>query len=301
MKVAKLYGISFTGEEPIIHSDTLYCALLDTLFQYCEKMDKSEKYEQLALSSAFPFIETEKYTKYFIPFSADIFQVVCGKFREKVPKEVKKVRLYDVKVLKDLENFEKYALKKDREFRHVEERTHITIDRKQGTALKGQLFVKKVQIFGKKAGVYFVFPDEFEDDVKETLNVLKEVGIYGDKSVGLGSFSEYKIESDAEELLNHSKAGNYAIMLSLYSPTKYEIEKFNQHKEKIAYRIVQRSGFFETLKPKNYSYEKPVRYYFAEGSVFWFSASEKLRVCGKCLKIDKNFISPKTIALQFEV
>lgn len=306
MKIAKLYGIKMASEEPIIHSDTLYCALLDTLFQYCEKEDEKERYKGLALSSAFPFVEAQEETIYFIPFSAITAQIV-GKFQRDVEKKVKRERFYSAEVVSDLNNFEKYGLgilmecETIKKFYESEIRPHVSIDRSKGTAREGALFVKKIHSFSKNAGLYFVFPEEFERDIKEALRALQNVGILGDKTVGLGYFDSFKIEDNAEKLLNHSNSGTYALMLSLYRPTEAEMEGFEQHKEELSYEIVQRAGFFETKRPSNFGYEKPVQHYFAEGSVFWFEPSKKLRVCGRHLELHGNFLAPKTIALQFEV
>lgn len=310
MKLAKLYGLRMASEEPIIHSDTLYCALLDTLFQYCRKKNEREKYNELALSSAFPFVDMQEKTYYFIPFSAITAQIL-GAFKGDLSKKAKKAWLYSADVFKkplsSTENLLDYSFEaleergEVRDIYHSEVRPHVSIDRTKGTAREGVLFVKKVFSFDKKSGLYFVFPDGFERNIKEALDMLKNIGILGDKSMGLGSFEEYEIVNDAEELLNHSSSGNCALMFSLYRPTESEMEKIARYSKKIAYKIVQRAGFFETKSPNRFTYKKPVQHYFAEGSVFWFPASTKLRVCGNNVKISDNFLAPKAIALHFEV
>lgn len=99
--------------------------------------------------------------------------------------------------------------------------------------------------FKEKAGLYFIL--EYENDnfdlnfFELTLKTLGEFGIGTDRNVGNGQFV---IESSEERSVEVDENSQYVMNLSLYLPTKEEVEKFTENAQ---YKLLLRGGWISNI------------------------------------------------------
>ena len=101
-------------------------------------------------------------------------------------------------------------------------------------------------------------------DLKAAIMLLGEEGIGGDRTVGKGqfepTFTEYKGS------LFNTNASSYFVTLSMYLPSKSEIQKGLLQGENVSYDIEKRGGWIYSDFAK--SQRKRTVRMFQEGSVF---------------------------------
>lgn len=96
----------------------------------------------------------------------------------------------------------------------------------------------------ENSGVYFILEEKENFDKEFFKNVLEHLGEFGigtDRNVGNGHFVIEKIET---KNLKFSLNANYLMNLSLYLPTKEEVEKFTKVCQ---YKIIKRGGWVSNI------------------------------------------------------
>jgi len=108
------------------------------------------------------------------------------------------------------------------------------------------------------------------------LSELAEVGIGGERSIGMGHFAsdmDDLEDPDWQALLRESGGGNRSYLLSLYYPTDEEMEGIRE--EGTRYSLVLRKGWFDS--PTGHQYKRKTVRMLSEGSVISLDKDGPLR------------------------
>lgn len=278
----------------IIHSDTLFSALSNSLTKLFgeEKFDLFEK--NLVISSVFPGLRLSK----------DILLLpkpeIPIKTSEEDHKKYKKLQWISLDALKKLlENFDKnlkqISLQNVEEFKFLNPRTLITKSEFEeigeeiyfmSTILEPKVRVSRETYYKANADeeksyttLYFqenlelhpiklsngkiITPflyflkmknDEIEELFTPSLNLTIEEGLGGERTTGKGIFDTFE-----KEELEVPENGEFEISLSLTFPKREEVDNL------IYYQLVKRDGFIYYQKPTGY--RKKTHYKIAEGAL----------------------------------
>jgi CRISPR-associated protein Csm4 len=170
---------------------------------------------------------------------------------------------------------------KENKFRYLKNITsiynlHNSIDRMSGSTLRaesrGQLYWEDEYAFGNEMGLFFLAEISELDKFEALLRLLSHIGIGGNRSIGKGSF-EFEIK---EHEFNLPSECNAYVSLSLYHPSKDELENLASKNANLFYDISTRIGFVGK-DFNNIAQEKNPVNCFTEGSTFF--VKEKLKGC----------------------
>ena len=273
------HGVGYEKTEEIIHSDTLFSALM-TLWGhfYDDDVESLCKNPPFFISSAFPY----KSSTYFFPRP----MVKIGKEGEndtKVGKKLKKVKYISKDLFEALLKgeplefheeetfpFQKYKfwfgkdaeeVSQNSQIFTVREVPRVTIDRATSSS---EIFYFSEIIFEKDSGLFFLakFKDNgFRAKFETILRLLGDEGIGGDKRVGKGMFS---LQIDEEFNLSIPQSADSFLTLSLYYPQE---DEFNGGILKnSSYNLVSRRGWLHVAGAM--SLKRRESKMFSEGSVF---------------------------------
>ncbi len=277
----------------IIHSDTLFSALSNSLTKLFgeEKFDLFEK--NLVISSVFPGLRLSK----------DILLLpkpeIPIKTSEEDHKKYKKFQWISLEALKKLlANFDKNSkqifLQDVTEFKFLNSRTLITKSEFEeigeeiyfmSTILEPKVRVSRatykanideenyytilyfqenlelhpIKLSNKKAITPFLYflkmkNNEIEELFTPSLNLTIEEGLGGERTTGKGIFDTFE-----KEELEIPENGEFEISLSLTFPKREEVNNL------IYYQLVKRDGFIYHQKPTGY--RKKTHYKIAEGAL----------------------------------
>lgn len=154
----------------------------------------------------------------------------------------------------------------DRSFK-VEIRPRVSLDR---TTRNSNIYHCSYIYFEENAGLYgmVAFSDIHSIDLfKQTLQVLGEIGLGGEKAYGAGMFklAEFRpIESPFSEIFSVPSSSQH-VLLSLYHPSTQELSMIQTNL--LAYGLLRKKGWVASGR-----YALPIKRksvgFFAEGSVF---------------------------------
>lgn len=267
------HGVGYEETETMIHSDTLFSALMslwnhfydDDIKQMCES-------PPFLLSSCFPF----KTDNYFFPRP----MVRIGQEGEDDPKkgkQLKKVKFISKPLFESLLKGETFEFDYDRTFQNgafwtdtnqseqdwvftEREIPRVLIDRSTSAS---DIFYFAEILFEEDSGLFFLVrfrEKKIRPKFEAILRLLGDEGIGGDKRVGKGLFS---VESgDDFDLTLPGKADGF-LTLSLYYPTEAELADIL---EDASYNLVSRKGWIHS--PGAMSLRRREVRMFSEGSVF---------------------------------
>jgi len=153
---------------------------------------------------------------------------------------------------------------------------HNSIDRMTGSTLesdgKGQLYWEEEFAFGDEMGLFFLAEVSKLEEFKAMMRLLSHIGIGGNRSIGKGSF-DFEID---DFKLNIPSASNSFIALSLYHPTREELDMISNESTQKFYDINIRIGAVGKYLNTEFQEKNPV-HCFTEGSTFF--VQEKLKGC----------------------
>ncbi|MCS7121448.1 MAG: type III-A CRISPR-associated RAMP protein Csm4 [Archaeoglobaceae archaeon] len=244
-------------------SDTIFSAVATTiaetegekeLIEFCESNPR--------FSSTFPFFKE----KLFIPKPVGLEFLV----------ELRDVE--EIKKIKDLRWIEKNLIEKidkDKIIKFAEKfnENEIFVEKEIARCSKNRinestnLFMERVFLFSKDAGLYFFYKGE--KDLKDLLKILGKIGIGGKKSIGFGKF---KVSCEKRRDLFD---GELFVLISKCFPKENEIEKI------LYYKIEERSGWSKNGRKRKIRVLK-------EGSIL------KEKIDGRMLKeygIYRNYLA----------
>lgn len=249
-------GIGMEESEIMIHSDTLYSAIMNSYYQ----LFPVGKPLDIVLTSAFPFVK-EKY--YFPKPGINPPGFEQDNIREQYAKKVKATDFISKDVFISWisgNNLNFSLIEKDNilleQYVTSTVRPHVKIDRIDDSS---ELYYVGETIFRHGAGLYFILQanEDVIPKLQLCMKLLGEQGIGGEKSSGYGRFKAQWSEIELEEFAE----GQHFINLSLYYPDSHEELK----NALCSYRLTERGGWTNTTG-NNFNHKKV--FMFSEGSLF---------------------------------
>ncbi|MCF7740523.1 MAG: type III-A CRISPR-associated RAMP protein Csm4 [Candidatus Marinimicrobia bacterium] len=274
----------FESSEEIIHSDTLFSAIINTWNKlYPQDMElffNSQAGDEFVfpyfrLSSAFPYLES----LLFFPRPL---------YRLNLPEDYEKEKPDLLKSLKDVKYISKDIFEKilNGKILNIDE-NNITEDGKfllEPNQIEDTILFKKHDVprilkdrfsnettpfyftrthYNINSGLFFIAEfksQEWQDKFEAILRLLGDTGIGGDRSVGHGLF---EVKGPQNLDLDLDKTSNHFITLSLYHPNEKELESILKS---ASYQLMERKGwvFAKRSKPLR---RQTVRM-FTESSIF---------------------------------
>lgn len=296
MNKTKIYYLEpLSSYRTPLRSDTLWGILCwgirnlhgnEELEHFIESYEKGDLNNYFIISSAYPYKKIENTYLPFFPvpkkmvedypsLSGLTYEDSKNKMREN--KKKRKINLVEKSDFESIINGEKISEQKEKPPKEdVQAVTHNTIDRLRGGTLdidgQGQLFHVEERFWKnnneeeekeESYGLYFLAKGNFEL-LESALRFLSHHGFGGDRGTGKGHFNI--CWEDFE--LNEPKDANVLMNLSLYFPTKDELNKFSESKQDFYYDIEDRQGKLGGMVYPNKNIWKDVVTMFKEGSVF---------------------------------
>lgn len=262
----------FSADE--LHSDTISAALAAIRAQKGKSNDVEQFLNSFVISSAFPFCANH----YFLPKTQGRINIeVQGTNTEANRKELKGIKYIEVSLWERLianqhvsvssnQIQKKYLLAAAANFQQPSQSQliqRVTIPRNDGQ--DAEPFYFDWTYFNKEGGLYFFVAatQEVVEEIVELTKLLGEAGLGTDRNVGGGKF---EAETATIEIIDNPKS-NAAMLLSLYVPTKEEIEKI--HLSDSRYQLILRGGYIAGSTEENFRHlRKKSIYMFGVGSVF---------------------------------
>lgn len=274
--------------EKVIHSDTLYAALLAVQGMLTDKVEPGLG---CTISSLFPYSSDDSgNTVFFFPKPLIQLQSLLKEDYEDI-KKLKRVEWLDKKYFEEIlkgkltsgispETVQGSYLcggKIGKEFIHSQVVPRVAVPR-SGAENNGEtnIFYIERTYFKEDSGLYFLADGDTES-LDKLLSVLQYEGIGTDRNVGFGHFSFEKIE---DFQLRIPEQSDYCVSLSLFnSDNKELIQKFTSG-ENTAWEIIRRGGWMASQG--NLGIRKKSVYMFSEGSIF----SQPTKGLGRDGKVD---------------
>jgi len=186
-------------------------------------------------------------------------------------------KLKKAKSQEDIKNYEDLIDKNA--FRYISSikpiyNLHNSIDRMRGSTLeaegRGQLYWEDEFALGDEMGLFFLaeVSDQNSKEFVAVLRLLSDIGIGGNRSIGKGSF-DFEID---EPKFNSSSEYNGFISLSLYHPSRKELDILASENTNFFYDVTTRIGFVGK-DFNNVAQEKNPVNCFTEGSTFFVNQS----------------------------
>ena len=266
-------GIGVEGSQLVIHSDTIFSALC-SVWAGCKwgqgvlksiDIDKGES--PVLLSSAYPFTKETKGITYFLPRPLFPPTSRFGFFSSRV----KQTEFLPI------EHFQLWAdglvtnatQAQDRGIGTRDYKSLYTFDVRPRQASDRQTDATSIYYCGGTyfrwdSGLYFIAETEDKKLLTDSMKLLEHSGLGGERGVGYGAFKFEIIDATAFTKLRQIK-GNLWYLLSLYYPN--DKEKENLSNDALAYRLVPRKGWFNSVTDMSQGKRKTCNM-FAEGSVF---------------------------------
>ena len=291
------------NSQKVIHSDTLYAALMSCLAKRGESLPEDGDLG-FTVSSLFPYFQKDKGSApvYFLPIPMQARQANLPD--ASMAKKVKKVQWIDSALYSSVlsgdslfDGTDKYIpyiqegyltaceLPKDvngsKEFVRSEVSQRVTLDSRTSEEDAKPFYVDKI-VFRHHAGFYFIAEGDTAL-LEKALHLLSMEGIGTDRNVGYGFF-EYTADTLSIDL---PKEANHQLSLSLFIPESKEQLEILLNSERVAYDFTRRGGWITT-----YPYmtlRKNAIYGFMPGSVFRKDEGKAATVIGKIVDL-----KPKT-------
>ena len=263
----------------IIHSDTLYAALLACMAKTGQTIPEDGDLG-FTVSSLFPYFQRDKDSQpiYFLPMPMKAQPTEINDVS--MAKKVKKVQWVDVtfyeKILSGIgfseafiPNIQEAYLTNDQlpqdnngssEFVRSEVSQRVVLDSRTGEEDALPYYVDKI-MFRYESGLYFIAEGN-TDILEKALKILSLEGIGTDRNVGFGFFDYSKAELTIE-LPSHA---NHQVSLSLFIPESKDQLNTLMDSEDIAYDFTRRGGWITTFPYT--TLRKNAIYGFLPGSVF---------------------------------
>jgi CRISPR-associated protein Csm4 len=172
--------------------------------------------------------------------------------------------VFDGKILLKIEEKGRLLNKKIEHIYQFRETPRNVLDRK--TSRSEIFYIGELEI-DSSCGLYFfieVFDQTIMENLKAAIRLLGDEGIGGDRTVGKGQFEP--AFSEYEGNLFNAKDSSSFVTLSMFLPSKKEIQDGLLSGENVSYEIAKRGGWIYSDFSKSQR-KRSVRM-FEEGSVF---------------------------------
>jgi len=272
----------YTTSETILHSDTLYSALLDVAFNLDLLKSSDEGNYGFYLSSAFPYYYDSKNNKTYYFFPRPLITEVRPP--DEYSKKWKKVKWIEKSLFEkiitnpdELQISEKNiqgeflipdGLEKfDSNFILKEEQPRVKV------GLPGidsePYYVQRIY-FQNNCGLFFITlfdNDEIKKIFYNILDFLKYEGFGSYRTIGFGQFT---YTTDEGINISSPENSNYACTLSLFCPENKE-QLFQMLKD-ASWQLIKRGGW---ITNHQYKFRKKNVTMFSEGSIFFIPDNAK--------------------------
>jgi CRISPR-associated protein Csm4 len=257
-----------------LQSDTISAALSAIRAQMGNDKDIEDFMNSFTISSAFPYMDNH----YFLPKMQGKINVDVDESKEdENRKELKKIKYIELTLWQQLASGKKVVVKKQQlQQKYLISATdsfsipaksevmqRVTIPR--GDGKDAEPFYFDWTYFSEYGGLYFIVDakPEIITEIIHLFHLLGETGLGTDKNIGGGKFD---VEISSLQIDDVQKA-NATMLLSLFVPTKEEIEKIDLHNSR--YQLLQRGGYMAGSSEENFRHlRKKSIYMFGVGSVF---------------------------------
>jgi len=261
------FGLEGIGQEridPVVHSDTLWGAIIDKwLLLYADDPAELCRSASFTLSSAFPLINGSRF--YPLPLGAlnkvmdDIAHLDAGAIPLEL-KDVKKIRYIDetlfVRIvageavgLADLTPASVYpyplpaknTLRSTGGYAAEVQRPRVAVDQINGGVQEGAFFYCSDQFFTDNSGLFFFasFTSQaIQKKFEAALRLLGDYGLGADRSVGRGAFSY----TASDWSMNSPGKPTAQLLLSLYFPARDEVARGVLNGPTSSYGLTRRTG-----------------------------------------------------------
>jgi len=286
-----LEGIGQERIEETVRSDTLWGALIQKwLLLFDDDPDILCCQTPFSVSSCFPLINGVRF--YPAPINAldnlieELGQMQMVKADEICIKDVKRIKYLSEEIFFKVLQGTKLTLQecypqtvypwppkkesgKKIEFSRSMQRPRVKIDPLTDTVGENAFFYCTDQYFDEQAKSGLFFLASFQDEtarqrLEAALRLLGDSGLDADRSAGRGLFSF--IESDLK--LPEIEKSEYHVLLSLYHPTRKEVQSGILNHAKSAYALVRRFGYADAAGVRGL--RRDDLWLLAEGSVLPF-------------------------------
>ncbi|MCD6459385.1 type III-A CRISPR-associated RAMP protein Csm4 [bacterium] len=255
----KLFFNDIVLDEPIIHSDTLYGIMCDTLFAL-NRLQGDTLDLPFTISSAFPFFDNY----YFFPKPADFYEKFLCRHKDC------RHNLFVSQTV--LQNYLNDNLKNSDICQtgcFISEQSHpVHMVYPLFKQMKfPKLYLNNILKFKDNSGLFFLVKPAKNSSLKlleTTLNFLQDEGIGAKRSIGRGYFryEKFSLEFSSENIKKH-------LLLSLYLPKKTDISKPFFKNSYIDWIKRTKNPFFNLIK------EAKSVYMAKEGAVFFNMDNQK--------------------------
>lgn len=270
-----------------LQSDTISAALASIRAQQGKTSDIEDFLNSFSISSAFPYYKSD----YFLPkIQGKLSVAVEGCEESEVRKQLKKIRYvvlplwHDIikgkKIIVNKEQLKsEYLIEHEQDFENPfksDVMQRVSIPREDG--IDADPFYFNWTYTNKDAGFYCIVDSDENtfEEIKQLFIKLGEAGIGTDRHVGGGTF---KVDTDTINL-DIPEDNDSVVLLSLYIPTKNEVDNINLTESK--YELVLRGGYMAGSDNESLRHlRKKSVYMFATGSIF----KTKSTLIGKIVNI----------------
>lgn len=274
----KLFFKDVCINEPIIHSDTLYGMILDSLYTLKAIPDDSAPEFDFSISSAFPFYQDY----HFFPIPIDYHEKFPNRYVDNqgmlfISKHLLQSYFSDTPSEEGIYQSGCF-LAEDKHPIHMVHPIYKTI--RFPVYSGNNCHPLKAMRFRKDTGLYFFIRTESDNGKKQVetaLNFLKDQGIGKKRHSGRGSFefTEFKTELSIE---SHKKN----ILLSMYHPEKDNIKKDFFKTAHADWVKRTKKPFFDSPKDEKYTYMAK------EGTIFFKIPSKPVGSVSKLFNSNKQ-------------
>ncbi|OGQ86303.1 MAG: type III-A CRISPR-associated RAMP protein Csm4 [Deltaproteobacteria bacterium RIFOXYD12_FULL_56_24] len=259
-----LEGIGQERVEQMVRSDTLWAALVQKLLLlYDDEPEGLCREPGFTVSSGFPVIGGCRYFPVPIGSFDRIMDVVAHMDTGQLPfdlKDLKKIRFLSEPLFRKVSAGSELILaditeesvfppparlqaveKETQIFLKVAQRPRVAVDQICGGVREGAFFYCTDQFFDNNSGLFFLASfdnQEIRKRFEVALRLLGDSGLGADRSIGRGCFS---FTAAPFEFQSPDTTAAY-VLLSLYHPTRQEIERGVLVGEQSAYSLARRSG-----------------------------------------------------------
>ncbi len=286
-------GIGIEEVAPYAHSDTIFSALcLSYLYIYgrdeLEELLKQfiNRQPPFLISSILPLYNDGESKIFFFP--KPLIMPTVGEYEERVWKELKKASFFSKKVfenclingiewiLESLKNgtilpINGTILTQDEKSRLKDGKIKLYKDcqvpRNKINRLRpsSEIYYMGLTTYPLNSEMYFLVENikDSKNKLDKALSLLEEEGIGGERSLGYGRFKLIKEELEIIEADNTDAF----ITLSLYHPTKEEVQNFTQKAQFLSYKLLTRVSYAFSPAIKGGKLKQRVRM-MQEGSIF---------------------------------
>lgn len=262
-------GVGIEATESIIHSDTLFSAIVSA-WCHLGEVDDNGKIPILE-----PFIQPDGNTPFYLssafPYAGDMLLLPCPRIKLVEDKNTKKIEFISVEALQEViqgrldekaviqggqimitcAEYKRlacdFAWKSNKEERlwksgRKTRTPRVTIDR---ITSQTQIYFCGRVSFEQNCGLYFwvdVRDEKYKNHLDSAIDFLSDEGLGGERSIGHGQFTFHCEMAELPTFSNPNPSQTKYLTLALYHPTEDEVCR-DEILDGAAYKLMERGGW----------------------------------------------------------